>query len=180
LQTGFALFDLYTWIIFVYLASRHRFPLSVIAWGMFLITSTIMTGEFLFTRIFSEIIISMNETAIISLLATLLMFIGTVVFRVDPKTFAGWHSPAEPIKPNQDETNYSSQFALQYKLTSREKQILELLLEGRNNPYIRESLNISNNTLKTHLRNVYRKLSINDRQELLDLYREFNKSFFTL
>ncbi|MFZ3171128.1 MAG: helix-turn-helix transcriptional regulator [Carboxydocellales bacterium] len=188
LQTGFALFDLYTWIIFVYLASRHRFPLSVIAWGMFLITSTIMTGEFLFTRIFSEIIISMNETALISLLATLLMFIGTVVFRGEPETFAGWHSPSEPIKPNQDETNlsglemacsinyetnYSSQFALQYKLTPREKQILELLLEGRNNPYIRESLNISNNTLKTHLRNVYRKLSINDRQELLDLYGEF-------
>ncbi|MBU7005632.1 response regulator transcription factor [Phosphitispora fastidiosa] len=209
LQTGFALFDLYTWILFAYLAARHRFPWSVIAWGMFLITTAIFSGEFIFKEISSAISLSIAETDLISLLAALLMFIGTMVFRGERETFAGWNYPSAPVKPEIAEARLSNkahaetacsvwkipnpeggspvgaaqegspvaQFAGHYGLTPREKQIMELLLEGRNNPYIRENLNISNNTLKTHLRNTFRKLSISDRQELLDLYREFKDSF---
>lgn len=58
-------------------------------------------------------------------------------------------------------------------LTAREKEVLLLLLSGRNNPYIREKLNISNNTLKTHLRNIYHKLGVGNRQELLSLFGQF-------
>lgn len=206
LQSGFALFDLYTWVLFTYLATRHRFPVSVIAWGMFLITSAIFTGELLFTGIFPTIAANIKETDLISLFAAMLMFTGTLVFQDEPETFAGWNTPADSAKPEQlEESNLAlketapvlerptaeqrlkeqvmevvltvDRFALQYNLTHREKQILLLLLEGRNNPYIRDNLNISNNTLKTHLRNVYRKFCIKDRQELLDLYTEFRNSF---
>lgn len=65
------------------------------------------------------------------------------------------------------------QFALSLKLTKREKEVAFLLFEGRNNPYIRGSLNISNNTLKTHLKNIYRKAMTTDRQQLLDLLNQF-------
>lgn len=150
----------------------------------------------------------MKETDLVSLFAALLMFAGTLMFQGEHETFAGWDSPSDSAKPDLPETNSNSiveevlpvveqqnaeqtvmdqvieevfpldRFALPYNLTPREKQILRLLLEGRNNPYIRENLNVSNNTLKTHLRNVYRKLSIKDRQELLDLYREFQNCVF--
>jgi len=64
-------------------------------------------------------------------------------------------------------------FLISLELTKREREIALLLFEGRNNPYIRGILNISNNTLKTHLRNIYRKAMIKDRQQLLDLFKEF-------
>ena len=59
-----------------------------------------------------------------------------------------------------------------YALTARETEILLLILKGRNNPFIRENLNISLNTLKFHLRNIYHKLAINNRQELLSLFEK--------
>lgn len=195
LQAGFALFDLYTWILFAYLAARHRFPVSVIAWGMLLITLTIFTGELLYTSIFKEITVTIQETNLISLLAALLMFAGTMAFKGQRETFAGWDLPKTSIDNSvveeiacthnyetghslfTDEVHLPEQFAQQYNLTPREKQIVLLLIEGRNNPYIRENLNISNNTLKTHLRNIYSKLSINARQQLLDLYNNFKEGF---
>lgn len=194
LQAGFALFDLYTWILFAYLAARHHFPVSIIAWGMFLITLTIFTGELLYTSIFKEITATIQETNLISLLAALLMFAGTMAFKGQRETFAGWDLPETPIdnfpveeiactSNNEtgpslftEEVHLPEQFARQSNLTPREKQIMLLLIDGRNNPYIRENLNISNNTLKTHLRNIYSKLSINDRQQLLDLYNNYKES----
>jgi len=56
-----------------------------------------------------------------------------------------------------------------YRLTNRENEIVLLLAKGRNNPYIVEQLNISANTLKTHLRNLYTKCGVMNRQELLNL-----------
>jgi DNA-binding NarL/FixJ family response regulator len=45
-----------------------------------------------------------------------------------------------------------------------------LLLKGRNNPSIREKLNISPNTLKYHLNNFYQKSGVDNRQALLNLF----------
>lgn len=48
-------------------------------------------------------------------------------------------------------------------LTSREKEIMELVIYGYNNPQISEKLNISNHTTKTHLINIFKKLNVNNR-----------------
>lgn len=98
LQAGFALFDLYTWVLFAYLAGRHRFPAAVIAWGMFLITSAILAGEHLFTGIFSKGSVSMKDIDLVSLVAALLMFLGTLVFRGERETFAGWDTPSDSLE----------------------------------------------------------------------------------
>lgn len=54
-------------------------------------------------------------------------------------------------------------------LTNREKEIALLLIEGHTRSKICETLNISINTLKTHIRNIYRKLDISSKEELKDL-----------
>lgn len=58
-----------------------------------------------------------------------------------------------------------------YGLTSREKEILELLMDGVDNYYISDSLSISPNTLKKHTFNIYRKLGINSRTELMRMIK---------
>ena len=55
------------------------------------------------------------------------------------------------------------------KLTKRESEILVLIAHGRSTPRIQEELMLSANTVNSHTRNVYRKLGIHSRQELLDM-----------
>ncbi len=59
-----------------------------------------------------------------------------------------------------------------FGLTRREETILKLLMEGRDNTTICDSLVISENTLKKHILNLYRKLGINNRVGLFKMIRE--------
>lgn len=55
------------------------------------------------------------------------------------------------------------------QLTERETEILKYILLGLTAPSIAERLSISENTAKTHMRRIYRKLDVHSRQELLEL-----------
>ncbi len=59
-----------------------------------------------------------------------------------------------------------------FGLTRREETILKLLMEGRDNTTICDSLVISENTLKKHILNLYRKLGIRNRVGLFKMIRE--------
>lgn len=59
-----------------------------------------------------------------------------------------------------------------YDLTRREHTILRLLMSGEENPAICSELNISANTLKKHILNIYRKLEIKNRVQLFKLVKE--------
>lgn len=61
------------------------------------------------------------------------------------------------------------EIAARYFLSTREVDVLGLLMAGRSGPYIADQLCISANTVKTHIRHIYTKLDVHDRQELLDL-----------
>lgn len=66
-----------------------------------------------------------------------------------------------------------SKIAARFFLTTRETEVLSLLLAGRNVPFIAEHLHLSDNTVKTHVRHIYTKLDVHNRQELLDLELSF-------
>lgn len=54
-------------------------------------------------------------------------------------------------------------------LTKRERDILLVLAKGRDVPSIAKQLFISENTVRSHSKSIYRKLKIHSKQELLDL-----------
>lgn len=56
-------------------------------------------------------------------------------------------------------------------LTPREADVLELLQEGRTNAEIAHTLSIGIETVRTHARNIYRKLGITSRRDLASLAR---------
>ena len=60
-------------------------------------------------------------------------------------------------------------------ISQRERQIIGLLLEGRDVPYISEMLCVSKNTVRTHVKSAYSKLGVHSKQELIDLCRESQK-----
>jgi len=57
------------------------------------------------------------------------------------------------------------------ELTSREAEVLELLQDGWSNSEIADDLSIGVETVRTHARNIYRKLGIASRRELARLAR---------
>lgn len=57
-------------------------------------------------------------------------------------------------------------------LTNRERELLDYLSRGYGSSFIAKSLFISDNTARTHIRNIYRKLGVTSREELLSLFNE--------
>jgi DNA-binding CsgD family transcriptional regulator len=64
------------------------------------------------------------------------------------------------------------EMAKQYNLTLREKELLQYVYQGKSSPEIAALLNISANTVKRHLSNIYTKIGINSRIELIHLIRK--------
>lgn len=85
-------------------------------------------------------------------------------------TVSGWGAirPAER-RSDGDEAALFAKIASDYQLTSREREICEYLSRGRNKRYISEQLGVAEETVKTHMGNLYRKLLIHSQQEIIDL-----------
>ena len=62
--------------------------------------------------------------------------------------------------------------AQRFGLTSRESEVCTYLWRGYNSGHIAKALLISGNTARTHIRNIYRKLDVSSRGELLALLSE--------
>jgi DNA-binding NarL/FixJ family response regulator len=69
-------------------------------------------------------------------------------------------------------TKHQSTGSLKENLTSRELEIVKHLSTAKPISTIAKSLHISQNTIKTHLRNVYRKLEVDGRDSAVDRARE--------
>ena len=63
--------------------------------------------------------------------------------------------------------------AVEYDLTRREEEILQLLVRGRTASRIAETLCITTATTRTHLRNIYAKLGVHSQQDILDMFEDF-------
>ena len=52
-------------------------------------------------------------------------------------------------------------------LTGREQEVLQLILSGKTNKAIGAELGISENTVKTHVKNIYSKYNVSSRAEII-------------
>lgn len=57
-------------------------------------------------------------------------------------------------------------------LSPREREVFELLIQGRSGPYIATELYVSVSTVKSHTAHIYKKLAVNSKQELIDMVLE--------
>lgn len=53
----------------------------------------------------------------------------------------------------------------EHGLTERESEVLALMIRGLTNPEIADSLYLSVNSIKTHVRSLYRKLGVDRRSK---------------
>lgn len=74
-----------------------------------------------------------------------------------------------------DQADYSKfyLFSRDYQLTPREQHILQLLLDNKTNVEIADDLCISIGTAKAHVHNIFSKVEVKKRQQLLDVYKNY-------
>lgn len=92
---------------------------------------------------------------------------------------AAWqHTPQAvenlPVTPVTGET--LAERCAQYNITDREQEIMAFLLQGYSNPQIAEKLFISLSTVKSHLRNIYPKIGVKSRYELIVHFKDRSDS----
>ena len=61
------------------------------------------------------------------------------------------------------------------ELSGRENNVLTLLAKGKSYASIGDELNVSLNTIKTHVRNIYEKLHVTSKDEVIEIYNRKNK-----
>ncbi len=70
-------------------------------------------------------------------------------------------------------SSYASGKGAKYRLTERECEIVQQIMSGRSVKGAANELFLSESTVKTHLRSVYKKLDVHSRQEMIDfLFKE--------
>jgi len=79
----------------------------------------------------------------------------------------GLFEAADPLTIDPLEASLAT-LRLKHNLSDREVEVIRLIAQGRSKSYIGKKLYLSENTVKTYTRNAYTKLSVHDKQELLD------------
>ncbi|MBR2189418.1 MAG: helix-turn-helix transcriptional regulator [Eubacterium sp.] len=97
---------------------------------------------------------------------TALLFVATVLvfFRV----YHDLYIP-EPARPQSEQERFEH-FAVQHDLSLREREVLRLIFDQKTNAEIAGALNISQNTVKFHVRNLMQKTGCKNRKELFAEY----------
>lgn len=205
IQSSFALLDLFIWTILGDIAQNNSHPFKVFSLGLFANVFAIfaggVTGNFIMnissnyhmlTAFFAAAVIfltflitpSLNSSIEKDLVSKLNKLLTAESSNEDISIAEQLleHSvnelpvvnkePARKIKAS----DYNIQSLLDVHLTSREKEILSLIFCGNTNRDIASSLCISGNTLKTHLKNLFRKLGVSSKNELLSLALDLHNS----
>ncbi len=76
----------------------------------------------------------------------------------------------EPVRGEDAFDAKGTEVTVRHGLTDRESEILLLLARGRSSTYIGEALYLSPNTVRGHIKNIYAKLGVHSKQEIIDLF----------
>jgi DNA-binding CsgD family transcriptional regulator len=102
-------------------------------------------------------------------LICVMVLVSFIVFAIISFLLQSMRSSHEKDEPGSIPDALSVSIAKNYGLTSREEDVLLLLLQGRSYTSIGHKLFISKSTVKTHSNHIYAKLGVGSRDELLDL-----------
>lgn len=151
-------------------------PVKVLSIGW----SANVFGVFLGGIIGQEILRTETSRSGVAIIALIIICISLMIvpvmiqyFRVMLKDNIYIAKMVQTVEHNENEISYAVDN--QINLTSREKDVLSLVLTGKSNKDIGEALIISENTVKTHVRNILAKYEVTNRAELISLMLK-NKS----
>lgn len=105
----------------------------------------------------------LSSELIVAIISIVFFFLG-IYFR---KKF-NWGKNNEGVKAN--EINHEA--IKKFNLSSRELEVLELIVQGYSNKEIADQLFLAESTIKTHVSNLYQKLEVNKRPQAINKARD--------
>lgn len=142
-----------------FLIARVAFGLSDIAGGLI---AAFVLGDAV-SEIMGVVVFALCEAVV-----ALMIFIFVVLHR-----FNTTHDDDEGKQKRQSDNiqirDACERIADACKLSPRERDVFFLLAEGRSTARVKEELCIAEGTVNTHVRNIYSKLGVHTRQEMLDV-----------
>lgn len=81
------------------------------------------------------------------------------------KTIVGERVIEEEVSEKIQNQDYANQYFLYEELTNREREVLDLIAQGKSNQEIAEILFVTLKTVKTHVSNILAKLGVEDRTQ---------------
>lgn len=175
--TGYGTFNALIWMLIAGISQRYRISgLTAfgIGWGM--VTLGVFAGSMAGNFICSRLTLTHQMLSLIALGATMaVLFSYMFVLREEdlalmieePESEAAGEGNIESTQDRFD--SRCNAIAEEYGLTERELEVMQLMAKGRSNKRIQEELFISRGTCSTHIRHIYQKLDIHNRQDLIDL-----------
>lgn len=111
-----------------------------------------------------------DAPVLFTLSAVFALFIASLLLFGDGRSpVRKWLVAQGPLEGKPDAVSESCRvLAERNELSPREREVLALLARGRNASHIAQSLCISPDTAKSHIKSIYRKVSVHTQQELLD------------
>ncbi len=169
-RLGYSLFDVLIWIRLSSVSSESGSDTTHIFCGFRLgLDGGVILGNILGIMLYD---FAFQHLSIISaVLVFLLIVILTITFnQKDIETSWGLLKGSQDVLPRWKRA--CQNIADRHQLTKRETEIMILTAQGRSVSYIAECLVISTSTVQSHSKNLYRKLDIHSRQELITLIED--------
>lgn len=151
-------------------ASKHTIGNSIVLAALILqITETIER----FLKFFNVSVLTGSRCISVEILSVLFSAIGFFFAFKEllPKSTTQAEQSAKPLQI----FPLTLDFTKGYHLTNRETEVLNLLISGLSNADIGKAMFISEGTAKTHIHNIYQKLGVNSRFQLMNLISASNK-----
>jgi DNA-binding CsgD family transcriptional regulator len=151
-----------------YLAWRaSRAPRAVEKKGLLSFAAVSLTCYFLFFLTLSVI----PSLVFTSLAVPVGLFVANIVPVLVLKRFLAKYY--RPLFPDVFGGSAAEQFCLKHRLSKREGEILALLLKGKSHKEIERDLFISPHTIRNHAHNIYQKLEVSSRLQLMHIVRSW-------
>lgn len=167
IAASWVLVRMLTWIVLSDLTPRLRMPAArTFAWTL----AALSIGRQIGWTISSGAGQSPNKVSFIVAGAVLLVVL-TASLLVKERDMAAIFGKSSARDENSPDvwSDTSSTIAEEFGLSPKQEEVVRLLLQGYDNAYIQQSLYIAGSTLKAHLRDIYAKVGVHSRQELLAL-----------
>ena len=168
----YVVYETYLWSLVAQLTERA--PLSRLR-ALGLVVLLLFIGQFI-TPLANEFIAIDFADGIMPIhvvadpTVVLLSLLVAIVLMMTGSSIGDALAPAPPVLGTENaRTQQVQAICKRYLLTETESSVLEMLVQGRSVGKIAETFHVSENTTKTHVKNIYRKTGVHSKQQLLDL-----------
>ena len=168
----FAIFEIAGIYLMLFLSERHKASRLQLACSLqACLFAGVLIGHLIGVVATSSGVMDYPMLSAAALALVVVLAIMVTLFGVGPVDRSGALAKRKDIEPNVEHGRWRARceaVAREHGLSARETEVFMLLAKGRGIEHIQGKLCISGHTVKSHVYNIYRKMDINSREELLD------------